>query len=234
MNTVYGFDKKEDLERVLRMVAESENSQSRSVVSPSHVRQEAKYAKILTILNNSGNAEHDNKEATAVEAVWDKTNFEFKVVETNPVSYDDEGLKDSAATVFSTNNITSKSAMAVNDIVLLQQYPHLSETSGWLVVETGGGAEFGLCTITAMGDNNKEYKVNVQVGNPKLTPAAELPKGILYLDFATTNAVAIGGKIQAILYPSTKPTVEPPNALTYDCIAIETLYNLITPPEPAP
>jgi len=109
---------------------------------------------------------------------------------------------------------------------------------GWrVIVSTAAtGAEFGLCTVTGEGANNKEYEVNVQVGNPKLTPAATLPKGILYLDFATTNAVAIGAKIQAILYPSTKTPVLPaPDTITYDCIAIETLYNLVSPPVvPAP
>lgn len=231
MSTVYGFNKKEDLERVLRMVDNFEAGQSRSVISPSHVRQEAKYAKILTVFNNSGNAEHDNKEATGVEVIWDKTKFEFKVVDTNPVSYDNDALSSSDATVFSTNNITSKTAMAVDDIVLLQQYPHLSDTSGWLVVETGGGGgtEFGLCTITATGANDKQFKVDVVLGNPNDNAAPV--KGILFLNYATTNAVAIGAQIMAITYPSTVTPEEGEDALAVDCFPVETLYNLVALPE---
>lgn len=107
---------------------------------------------------------------------------------------------------------------------------------------TGKGTEFGLCTITEEGENDKEYLVDVVVGNPQITVETppepdDVIKGVLYLNYATTNAVAVGAQIFTILYATTKelpPPVEgeePDKLPTYDCIPMETLYNLVALPE---
>ena len=53
--------------------------------------------------------------------------------------------------------------MAIDDIVLLQHYPHLSLTSDWLVVETGG-AERPYVIITSV------TSPSVYVGNVITSP----------------------------------------------------------------
>jgi len=98
----------------------------------------------------------------------------------------------------------------------------------------GGGTIFGLCTITGENEEkpNKEYFVNVREGNPNDPAPTELPKGVLYLNYSTTNPVSIGAQIMAILYDSTKEVPEGEDPIyTYDCFPIETLYNLVSPPE---
>lgn len=90
---------------------------------------------------------------------------------------------------------------------------------------TGGGTEFGLCTITA--ENSPiQFAVDVVVGNPN--DGADPVKGILYLNYATTNAIAIGAQIMTIIYSSTVTDI------IYDCFPVETLYNLVALPEEAP
>jgi len=224
MSTVYGFNSQNDVDRLLHMLADYKGNQSHSQVTPSSIRQEARYAKIKTLVNNSGDTKHDGKEATGVQVVWDKTKFDFSEVNNNPVIYDNDQLKSSSATVFNRNNITSKTAMSVGDVVLLQQYPHLSDTSSWLVVETGGStSNHGLCTITGEGANDKQYLVSIILGNPN-EPTGEPPKtGILHLNYATTNPISVGAQIMTIVYKSSTGD-------TYDCYPVETLYNLVVAP----
>lgn len=84
------------------------------------------------------------------------------------------------------------------------------------------------CTIVSEASPN-QYNVTVQVGNPNASAVEPLPVGILFLNYATTNALALGGVLFAIVYPS----ISGP-AGTFDCFAIETLMNLVAPPEPEP
>jgi len=95
-----------------------------------------------------------------------------------------------------------------------------------IVRQRGGaaGSNFALCTITSEISSSK-FAVDVKIGNPNEATSGSLPKGHLYLNYATTNAVAVGAQLMAIFYPSTAEGVE------YDCFPIETLYNLVAPPE---
>jgi len=90
----------------------------------------------------------------------------------------------------------------------------------------GSGNPFGLCTITAEGANDQQFLVDVVLGNPN--DAGPSVKGILYLNYATTNAIAIGGQLMAITYASSVENI------VLDCFPIETLYNLVALPEVAP
>lgn len=190
MSTVYGFNNENDINRVLQMLASFEGGKSRSVISKSSVRQDARYAKVLTVFNNSEDEDNDDKEATAVEVAWSNTTYDFAVVTTNPVQYDAALLDSAGATVFSRNNITSKKAMAVDDIVELQNYPHLSETSDWLVVESGG-AERPYVIITAVTDA-ANYIGNVLKG-PTDSTVIKTGVAIKVLD-ATANELEVGYK----------------------------------------
>jgi len=151
MNTVHGFNNSRDIDRIMRMLDKFEAQQGQSKQGTNRFSQQARYAKILTVLD-PGPTEAKDKEGTGVEVVWDADSFDFVVVPSieNPVSYDATALDGAGATVFMTSNISSPSAMAVDDIVLLQHYPHLSETSDWLVVETGGGGSRSYVIITAV------------------------------------------------------------------------------------
>lgn len=88
----------------------------------------------------------------------------------------------------------------------------------------GGSSNFALCTITSEISSSK-FAVDVKLGNPNTPTSGSLPKGHLYLNYATTNAVAVGAQLMALVYPGTSSGIE------YDCFPIETLYNLIAPPE---
>lgn len=151
MGTVYGFNHEKDVNRVLTMLDNFERSKGKSVISPSSVRQEARYAKVLTLIDDS-EGEDAGKEATAIEVAWVKDGFGFIEVSDNPVKYDNDLLEGEEATVFSTNNIVSQSAMAVDDIVLLQKYPGIKENAGWLVVEATGGGSRSYIEITSVTD----------------------------------------------------------------------------------
>lgn len=191
MATVYGFNQEKDIDRVLRMLDSFERSKGKSVISPSSVRKEARYAKIVELIDES---EDDNagKEAKGIEVVWNPDNFSFSPVSDgdNPVKYDNDILTGSGATVFSTNNISSQSKMAVDDIVLLQRYPHLSETSGWLVVETAGESSTRAFVIITEVTNASTYLGNV-LGGPNDADVIEQDVQIRVFD-ATTNAFAVG------------------------------------------
>lgn len=138
MSTVYGFSNKRDVKRLLAMADKFERSQTNSKQSRNLVRQEARYAKITAVLDPGPPANKD-KEGMGVAVKWDAETFDWVTITENPALYDAILLDSEGVTIFMTTNITSPSAMAVDDIVLLQHYPHLSETSDWLVVETGGG-----------------------------------------------------------------------------------------------
>lgn len=148
MSTVYGFSNKRDVKRLLAMADKFERSQTNSKQSRNLVRQEARYAKITAVLDPGPPANKD-KEGMGVAVKWDATSFDWVPITENPALYDATLLDSDGATVFMTTNITSPSAMAVDDIVKLEHYPHLSETSDWLVVETGGGGR-AYVIITAV------------------------------------------------------------------------------------
>jgi hypothetical protein len=82
-----------------------------------------------------------------------------------------------------------------------------------------------LCTITADNGGSK-YNVDVTVGNPLLIGTVDPSKGILHLTYSTTDPVAIGASIMAIVYPNTTN-----EAIKFDCFPIETTMNLVALPE---
>lgn len=79
--------------------------------------------------------------------------------------------------------------MAIDDIVLLQRYPHLSETSDWLVVETGGATSRAYIQITGVTDPA------TYIGNLLTSPDDDtiITEGIeIKVPDATANEFAIG------------------------------------------
>jgi hypothetical protein len=62
-----------------------------------------------------------------------------------------------SVTVQYTNNITSPSDLNVDQIVRLQYYPGLSETSHWLVLETGAGSSTTLLDIQSVDSETGIY-----------------------------------------------------------------------------
>lgn len=88
----------------------------------------------------------------------------------------------------------------------------------------GGAGNIVLCKILSKRGES-DFNVSVQVGNPNKTSTASLPKGILYLNYATTNALAVGGELMAVTFP----TISGVEGVKFDCFAIETLYNLVEP-----
>lgn len=93
----------------------------------------------------------------------------------------------------------------------------------------GDETKFGLCTITEEKTESL-FAVDVVLGNPNDSENTEVISGLLYLNYATTNAIAIGAQIMAITYSSTATPEEGEDPVSLDCYPIETLYNLIAPP----
>lgn len=149
-DTVHGFKDGTVPERLIRLLNSFESGRGEFKPMKSRVSQEARYAKILVPVDTVD--DNDKKEATGVEVKWDDSTFDFVEVTENPVQYDIANLDSAGTTVFDTTNISSTSTMAADDIVLLQHYPNLSETSDWLVVETGGGGSRAFVVITAVTD----------------------------------------------------------------------------------
>ena len=150
MNTVHGFNQKRDVQRTLRMLDKWEASQAKTSHSKNFVRQEARYARITSVID-AGDPDTKDKEAFGVAVKWDAATFNWVDITENPTTYDNDAYISASATMFAAKNISSKSVMAVNDIVFLQYYPALSDTSDWLVVETGGGGR-AYVVITAVTD----------------------------------------------------------------------------------
>lgn len=90
--------------------------------------------------------------------------------------------------------------------------------------DPAAGGNFALCTITGEAGED-QYNVTVVPGNPRTNPTDSFT-GILYFDNATTNAVAIGGKIWALTYEHADAA-----GVDFDCFPIETTMNLIAPEE---
>lgn len=224
MSDLYAFNSENDLKRVGAAVKVVEKINTGGGQGRTHVKQAAIYAKITSLVAVE-NEENAGKQAKGIEVFFDGETYTHVQVSTNPIVYDHDTALEDNADVFATSNITGKTAMTVGDVVKIAHYPNLSETSDWIVEETGGQSNFALCTITAQGDTNKQFRVDVKLGNPNTTTEGELPKGILYLNYATTNAVAVGAQLMALIYPSTTEEI------TYDCFPIETLMNLVALPE---
>lgn len=224
MSDLYAFDNESDFRRVGKAVKVVEKINTGGGQGRTHVKQDATYAKITELIT-ADDDDNTGKQAKGVEVYFDGATFDYIQISTNPIIYDDDESLKPDADVFATTNITGKTAMAVGDVVKISHYPNLSETSDWLVEETGAGqSTFALCTITAE-KSSSEFNVTVKLGNPNATSPDELPTGILFLNYATTNAIAIGGQIMAIVYPSETEGVK------FDCFPIETLYNLVAAPE---
>lgn len=152
----YAYDNESDFRRVGAAVKIVERVHSTGMQSSTHVKQDATYAKITELVITSG--DDKGKEAKGVEVIFDGVTFDYIAITEDPIVYNNDASLEDDATVFSTTNITSKTAMAVDDIVKIAHYPNLSDTSDWLVEETGGSAR-AYVVITAV------TSASVYVGN---------------------------------------------------------------------
>lgn len=141
-----------DAELILKAAKAWALQQGKIVAKPGNVSRDAVYAKVLVPIETTEGEPDHKKEATAVEVVFDFNTYTFAVKATNPVRYENDNLDSADATIFDTTNISSKSALAAGQIVELQHYPNLSETSDWLVVEGGGGASRSYVIVTSVTD----------------------------------------------------------------------------------
>ena len=126
----------ETYNRIIRAVEITESQNNPSAQAALFASQQAVYAKV------TGFADDDEKRiAKAIEVVWDEGEFEFRELdeeEGDPFIYDTDELASSGATLFTRTSIVSKTAMAEDDVFLLQYYPNLSETEEWFVIQTAG------------------------------------------------------------------------------------------------
>lgn len=187
MSKLYAYDNERDFRRVGAAVKIVEKVHSTGMQSSTHVKQDATYAKITELVSGS-----DDKEAKATEVFFDGSSKDFSEISTDPIVYDNDASLEDDATVFSTTNISSKTAMAVDDIVKIAHYPNLSDTSDWLVEETGGSAR-AYVVITSVTDA-ATYIGDILLGpggdvvtagvSIKVFGAVENPLSIDYANFA--------------------------------------------------
>lgn len=162
MSKLYAFNNESDFNRTTAAVKIVEKIHSTGMQAPTHVKQDATYAKITELVSGS-----DDKEAKGAEVFFDGSTKDFSLISTDPIIYDNDASLEDGATVFSTTNISSKTAMAVDDIVKIAHYPNLSETSDWLVEETGGGVRAYVVITTAT--DAEHYIGNVLKGPGQTT-----------------------------------------------------------------
>lgn len=143
---LYGFNSESDIRRIGAAVKIVEKIHSTSSQRSGNVRQDAVFAKITALVSGS-----DDKEATGIEVLFDGSTKDYIEKTSNPIIYDSDAASEADASIFSRKNISSKTAMAVDDIVKIAHYPNLSDTSDWLVEETGGSAR-AYVVITAVTD----------------------------------------------------------------------------------
>lgn len=141
-----------DAELILKAAKAWQASQGGFVSKIGRVSRNGIYAKVVTpIETTEGDVDH-KKQATAIEVVYDEATYGFIEKETDPIRYENDNLSSAGATLFDTTNISSSSALTAGQIVELQHYPNLSDTSDWLVVESSGGAERPFVIITEVID----------------------------------------------------------------------------------
>jgi len=158
-----------DAELILKAAKAWQAQQTRMLSKPGRVTRGAIYAKVVTPIEIEVEEGEDDdvgnkKQATAVEVFFDVATYSFVEVEEDPIRYDKDNLDSAGATLFDTTNISSSSTLVTGQIVELQHYPNLSDTSDWLVVEGGGGAERPYVIITSVIDA-ENYVGNV-LGGP--------------------------------------------------------------------
>jgi len=152
MGNIAAFEE-DDAKLILKAAKAWQAQQTRMLSKPGRVTRGSIYAKVVTpIETTEGNIDH-NKQATAIEVVYDVATYSFVEVEVDPIRYENDNLDSAGATLFDTTNISSSSALTAGQIVELQHYPNLSDTSDWLVVEgAGGGASRSYVIVTSVTD----------------------------------------------------------------------------------
>lgn len=177
-----------DAELILKAAKAWQSSQGGFISKIGRVSRNGIYAKVLVPIETTEGATDNKKQATAIEVVFDFNTYTFIEVVTDPIRYENDNLDSAGRTVFDTTNISSKSALSENQIVELQHYPNLSETSDWLVVE-GGGAERPYVIITSVVDA-ANYKGDV-LGGPDDPTVKETGVNIK-VPGATSNDFSVG------------------------------------------
>jgi len=194
MSDLYTWDNQRDFNRANTAIKKSERLNSNASPTINRVSQVAIYAKITALVTTEvaegeDADENDNKEAKGIEVCFDSTSFNFIEVTQDPVIYDFDAQDSASATVFNLSNISSKSAMAIDDIVRIEPYANLSESSDWLVLETGETTR-SYVVITEASEDPANYVGNV-IGGPFDLAVKSEGVDIVVLN-ATANLFAVG------------------------------------------
>jgi hypothetical protein len=131
----WAFNSEADLQRTFDAIRGFERRKALENASKPISSKAGIYVKITELISGS-----DDKEAKAEEVEWDDATKAFITPANDPIQYDNDSLDSEGATIFTTTNVSAENALSVDDIKLIIPYPNASETSDWLVVETGGGS----------------------------------------------------------------------------------------------
>ena len=185
MGGAWAFPRKNDIVRTSRSVHVTEKLVStfgNNISAAVAVR----YAEITELI------EGETKIAKGFALIWDEDTNDF-IEDEDGAIYDNDILEEggSGVTVQNTNNITSPSDLSAGQIVRLEFYPGLSETSQWLVLETGGGAEATLIDVIEYDEDTGVYTGNI-LDNPTDRNSTVEGVNIKTLD-GTSNFQALNG-----------------------------------------
>ncbi len=140
MRKVYGFASVDDINRIsdaVRIIMTRYGINENGAGAPN---QNATFVKCTDNTAN-GAAEGDDtylKEGYGIEVEWNGDSYSWAEVTNDPIIYNNDEIE-SNDSIFARNNISSESALEIDEVYLVAYYPDLSETSDWVVIETGGG-----------------------------------------------------------------------------------------------
>jgi len=154
MGGAWAFSNRNDLDRTGKSVKVTEALTS-TFGSDVIAGVGARYAKITELI------EGETKIAKGMAVKWDAETSDWVDNEDGAVyDYDTltgAGDSETTVTIQYTNNITSPSDLNIDQIVRLQYYPGLSDTSQWLVLETGAGSSTTLLDIQSVDSETGIY-----------------------------------------------------------------------------
>jgi len=123
------------------------------------------FVKVTTVLNDDENLKEDpsyKREAEAVSVSFNASTYKWD--STSTYIYKDADLESSEKkTVFYRSNISSENELELDKVYLVASYTNATETSDWVVIETGGGGSSPLVLLksTSPSEVNGEYLADI-------------------------------------------------------------------------
>ena len=149
----YAFASEADFNRAADAIRSFEAQRRLEKANRIGGQQSGIYVKVVELITNA-DPELTDREAKCTEVIWDDVTKDYIPPSADGITYDNDMLvaPTSSQSIFFRSNVVSSSKMTVDKVYLVISYPNASESSDWLVVETGGGGSRAYVIITAVTD----------------------------------------------------------------------------------